>query len=171
MLEDVPGVDTPDQTIELLMWDMCTEKMKIFTKEISKDGVDATKKSGIIDIIPGLQIDDFLFEPCGYSMNGIMPGGYYITIHVTPEPHCSYVSFESNVPHESYHDLVYKVLECFNPKKFLMTVFSNKISIAKGSHKHFEDLNQMKGYMRKDHQYCAFQNYNLTYTMFTRPII
>jgi hypothetical protein len=25
------------------MWDMCTEKMKIFTKEISKDGVDATK--------------------------------------------------------------------------------------------------------------------------------
>jgi hypothetical protein len=30
---------------------------------------------------------------------------------------------------ESYHDLVYKVLECFNPKKFLMTVFSNKVII------------------------------------------
>lgn len=171
MLEDVRGVQTPDQTIELLMWDMCLDKMKIFTKEVSIDGAEATEKSGIIDIIPGLQIDDFLFDPCGYSMNGILPGGYYITIHVTPESHCSYVSFESNVPQESYYDLVHKVLDCFNPAKFLMTVFSNKASIAKDSHKHFEDLYKMKNYMRRDHQYCAFHNYNLTYTMFTRPII
>ncbi|XP_071134234.1 S-adenosylmethionine decarboxylase proenzyme-like [Mytilus galloprovincialis] len=171
MLEDVPGVKDPDQTIELLMWDMCPEKMKIFTKEVSEDGAEATQKSGIIDIIPGLQIDDFLFDPCGYSMNGILPGGFYITIHITPEPHCSYVSFESNVPQESYYDLVHKVLGCFNPGKFLMTVFSNKISIAKESHKHFEDLYRLKGYKRKDHQFCAFQNYNLTYTMYTRPII
>ena len=31
------------------------------------------QKSGIVDIIPGMQIDDFLFEPCGYSMNGLLP--------------------------------------------------------------------------------------------------
>lgn len=32
------------------------------------------QKSGICDIIPGAQIDDFLFDPCGYSMNGLLPG-------------------------------------------------------------------------------------------------
>ena len=28
--------------------------------------------SGINKIIPSMKIDDFLFEPCGYSMNGIL---------------------------------------------------------------------------------------------------
>jgi len=29
------------------------------------------QKAGIDKIIPNMTIDDFLFEPCGYSMNGI----------------------------------------------------------------------------------------------------
>lgn len=29
------------------------------------------QKSGIDKIIPNMVIDDFLFEPCGYSMNGV----------------------------------------------------------------------------------------------------
>ncbi|XP_012940067.1 S-adenosylmethionine decarboxylase proenzyme [Aplysia californica] len=169
-LED-GNVHQSDQTFELLMWDMCQDKMKIFTKEISSDGKDATQKSGIGTIIPGLQIDDFLFEPCGYSMNGILPGGFYITIHVTPEPHCSYVSFESNVPQESYDDLIKKVLNVFNPGKFLMTVFANKASIARDSHKHLEKHDAIEGYQRMDHQFCSFKNYFLTYTQFSRPVI
>ena len=28
--------------------------------------------SGINKILPSMKIDDFLFEPCGYSMNGIL---------------------------------------------------------------------------------------------------
>ena len=31
------------------------------------------QKSGIADLLPGTVIDDFLFDPCGYSMNGILP--------------------------------------------------------------------------------------------------
>jgi hypothetical protein len=63
--------------------------------------------------------------------NGLVRCGFqgcYITIHVTPQPECSYVSFESNVPQESYHDLIEKVLEVFNPGQFLMTIFANKVS-------------------------------------------
>jgi len=170
--KDDGGVQQPDQTFELLMWDMCQEKMKLFTKAECIDGKDVTKKSGIIDIIPGIKIDDFLFDPCGYSMNGILEkGGYYITIHVTPEPHCSYVSFESNVPQESYDELIKKVLECFNPGKFLMTVFANKASIARDSHKQLERHDAIQGYKRMDHQLCSFKNYTLTYTQFSRPVL
>ena len=31
------------------------------------------QKTGIDKILPGTIIDDYLFEPCGYSMNGILP--------------------------------------------------------------------------------------------------
>ncbi|GFS10272.1 S-adenosylmethionine decarboxylase proenzyme [Elysia marginata] len=169
-LDDV-GVDQPDQTFELLMWDMCPKSMEVFTMQVSQDGKDATKRSGICDIIPGIKIDDFLFDPCGYSMNGILPGGFYITIHVTPEPHCSYVSFESNVPQASYEGLIQKVLKVFNPGKFLMTVFANSGSIAHGSLKQLEKIDCLEGYRRNDHQFCSFKNYYLTYTQFSRPVI
>lgn len=31
------------------------------------------QKSGIYDLLPGTIIDDWLFDPCGYSMNGLLP--------------------------------------------------------------------------------------------------
>ena len=30
------------------------------------------KKSGIDQLVPNMKIDDYLFEPCGYSMNGVL---------------------------------------------------------------------------------------------------
>ncbi|KAL4233816.1 AMP deaminase [Mactra antiquata] len=146
--------------------------MAVFTQEVSKDGKDATQKSGIDKLIPGAKIDDFLFEPCGYSMNGLLPEGQYITIHVTPEPNCSYVSFESNVPQESYTGLIQRVLSTFKPGKVLMTIFANKESTAKDSHKDLDEFFDETKYCRMDHQFCSFKNYNLTYTFFTsRPVI
>jgi len=53
--------------------------------------------------------------------------GCYMTIHVTPEPDFSYVSFESNVPQASYKDMISRVLETFQPGKFVITVFANKV--------------------------------------------
>ncbi|XP_064608438.1 S-adenosylmethionine decarboxylase proenzyme-like [Liolophura sinensis] len=168
---DCIGVMDPDQTLELLMWNMDQKKMKIFSKETCASGKEASEKSGISALIPGAQIDDFLFHPCGYSMNGLLPGGYYITIHVTPEPQCSYVSFETNVPQKSYHDLLKKILKVFSPGKFLMTIFANQESIAKDSPKDLENMTAVQGYVRNDHQHCLFKNYSLTYTHFSRPVL
>ncbi|XP_029639940.1 S-adenosylmethionine decarboxylase proenzyme 1 isoform X1 [Octopus sinensis] len=168
---DDEKISEPDQTFELLMWNMDQEKMKIFTKEASSNGSEASQKCGIDKLLPNMLIDDYLFEPCGYSMNGILPGGYYITIHVTPEPQCSYVSFETNVSQESYFELLNKLLDLFKPGNFLLTVFANKASNARNAYKDLQD-EPLPGYMRLDHQFCMFKNYNLTYTYYaSRPII
>lgn len=80
------------------MSDLDPKVMSIFTKAGSSSALEATKvlilqrfknpfvllpirycypiflsfqKSGIDKLIPNMGIDDFLFDPCGYSMNGI----------------------------------------------------------------------------------------------------
>lgn len=50
-----------------------------------------------------------------------------MTIHITPENEYSYVSFESNVAASSYNDLITRVIETFQPGKFVVTVFANKV--------------------------------------------
>lgn len=50
-----------------------------------------------------------------------------MTIHITPQQEFSYVSFETNVPQNSYKELIFKVLKTFQPEKFVLTMFSNKV--------------------------------------------
>ena len=52
-----------------------------------------TAASGIGSMLHKAEIDDFVFEPCGYSMNGC-DGDGFSTIHVTPEEGFSYASLE-----------------------------------------------------------------------------
>ncbi|KAJ3021087.1 spermidine resistance protein [Thoreauomyces humboldtii] len=107
-----------EATLEILMTNLDPEAMKQFwrtaeelvaAKEGSPDvarqgGHRVYNSSGISDIYPTAIIDDYLFDPCGYSLNGLV-GPYYFTIHVTPEAVCSYASFETTVP----------VKRCYSP--------------------------------------------------------
>lgn len=80
-----------DQTLEILMTDLDPDIMAIFTRDECGSALEATKvkflhlfyfllysfvlldfqKSGIDKLIPNMVIDDYLFDPCGYSMNGV----------------------------------------------------------------------------------------------------
>lgn len=51
-----------------------------------------------------------------------------MTIHITPEPEFSYVSFESNVASANYRDLISRVIKLFQPGKFVVTIFASKVS-------------------------------------------
>lgn len=85
---------------------------------------------------PDARIDAYQFEPCGFSANGVIPapagekGTHYFTVHVTPEPICSYASFETNVPcgqsGRDTQEIVQHAVDIFKPGRFSVTLFEAK---------------------------------------------
>ena len=97
-LDSEGAVPVADQTLEILMFELDPAAMQVFYKsdEVSTFA-KASALSGIEDLFPDAVLDGFLFEPCGYSVNGIM-GEHYFTIHVTPQEEFSFASFETDIP-------------------------------------------------------------------------
>ena len=84
----------------------------------------STCRRRIAGVCPTMDVDDYVFEPCGYSMNGLC-GDEYSTVHITPEAGFSYCSVEhSNVPVSVADPEAYarKVAKTFNPGRFSLAV-------------------------------------------------
>ncbi|XP_060662554.1 S-adenosylmethionine decarboxylase proenzyme [Drosophila nasuta] len=159
----------PDQTIEILMQQLDNDVMALFTKDKFATGQEVTQSSGIDLLLPQMHIDDFLFDPCGYSMNGINDKGEYMTIHITPEEKFSYVSFESNVALDNYTRLISQVIKTFKPGKFIVTIFANKSSLAYETMKELEiEYSTLSNWQRTDMQCCNFPSYNLLFAQYSR---
>lgn len=161
------GVTVPDQTLELIMVDLDEKMMSIFTRACSSSAREASQKSGIERLFANMQLDDFLFDPCGYSMNGFLRTGHYVTMHVTPEAEFSYVSFETNAPQASYMELIGRILRLFAPAKFMMTIFANETSPAY-NHLHEYKSTSFAGYQIEENQFSRFKNYELTFGNYCR---
>ncbi|CAF89845.1 unnamed protein product, partial [Tetraodon nigroviridis] len=154
-----------DQTLEVLMSDLDPAIMDQF---YMKDGVsasDVTHMSGICDLIPGSVIDATMFNPCGYSMNGMKADGTYWTIHITPEPEFSNVSFETNLSQASYDDLVRRVVDVFKPGKLVTTLFVNQSSKCRSV---FSSAQKLEGYKCLDRQLAQFNDYNFVFTSYAQ---
>jgi S-adenosylmethionine decarboxylase len=106
-------------------------------------GTVVSDSCGLSDVYPKSKypesrIDAYLFTPCGFSANGVIPapdgatGTHYFTVHVTPEPNCSYASFETNVPAcqkgRETAEIVQHVVDIFKPGRFTVTLFEAKPS-------------------------------------------
>jgi len=109
-----------DKTYELLVYHIASDVSKNLTsgKLNAKEIRELLK---LDQIIPGFEIDDFVFQPFGYSLNAIDKDGEYLTIHVTPQEESSYVSFESSI------NLVEKapiILETLRPHAFDLMTFN-----------------------------------------------
>ena len=76
------------------MYDMQGPVISFLTKE-NLDKIELREFFKLECVFAGFEFDDFVFKPYGYSLNAIK-GGYYFTIHVTPQETCPYVSFETN---------------------------------------------------------------------------
>lgn len=141
-----------DQTLEILMEDLDQDVMKLFYRERPDfvSAAETTRVSGIADLLPGAVTDEKQFEPCGYSVNGLLDESYF-TIHITPEPECSFVSFETNISMKDYTALINKVVSTFKPGRWTVTLFADADSESGPSALHGFDAKALE------------RNYAMTY--------
>ncbi|KAI8388411.1 S-adenosylmethionine decarboxylase [Radiomyces spectabilis] len=178
------GYSGHDETIEILMTQLDRSAMEPFYHQLDEPSglvggrrVDAD--TGLEAIYPDAKVDSFLFEPCGYSANGLQKDGYY-TIHVTPEPQCSYASFETTIPVSSSHPnpqhcdatsartLIRQVINVFQPGSFTVTYFASHTPKEDNNiHKLVRTMAPFDGYKRKDRILYEFEGYDLIFAHYT----
>lgn len=94
-----------------------------------------------------------MFFPCGYSLNGANDRTYY-TIHVTPQPSCSYASFETNCRYSDYDEILGKIVKIFKPGRFIMNITSQSAQPSVRVYSH--------GFRRRDWVQYNFGRYVLS---------
>lgn len=115
--------DGSDVTVELLMHGIADPTRDLFNAPRVRRASDIRDELGLDRLMPGFLLDDWLFEPSGYSINALR-GEHYWTLHVTPERDGSYASFESNVPPDGDFDSMFdRLLGIFRPRSFDLIVF------------------------------------------------
>jgi S-adenosylmethionine decarboxylase len=139
------------QSLEILMTGMNRDVMEQFYmsgKFVSSE--ETTRSTGIGGLFDSnCRIDAHQFDPLGYSMNGLDEQIYY-TIHITPQPECAFVSFETNIVTKDYPSLVKKVVEVFQPNCFTVLVIrDNQIE---------EQGYAYEGYYARNHAHHNFNN-------------
>jgi S-adenosylmethionine decarboxylase len=140
---------------------------------------------------PDARVDAYLFTPCGFSANGVIPAPdqagtatHYFTVHVTPEPQCSYASFETNVPGRQTgretHEVIEHVVNIFKPGRFSVTLFearANSIEVrefglgdadAKAGMIRSAKMEKIRGYRRVERILHEFDGYDLVFRYYER---
>ncbi|GAA5190356.1 adenosylmethionine decarboxylase [Ferrimonas gelatinilytica] len=121
-----PAAD--DATGELLMYHIAGENADYLrSDQQTLDGI--RERFNWEQLLPGFQLDDFLFQPFGYSMNGIRDDRY-VTVHITPQEESSYVSFESNLPVEELVPIFNALLKVLQPQSYDLISFNMACDLA-----------------------------------------
>eukprot|EP01006_Ploeotia_vitrea_P050987 TRINITY_DN67516_c14_g2_i1.p1 TRINITY_DN67516_c14_g2~~TRINITY_DN67516_c14_g2_i1.p1 ORF type:complete len:378 (+),score=36.10 TRINITY_DN67516_c14_g2_i1:25-1158(+) len=152
-----------DQQMTLIMYGVPDHIAKQFysdsehcTDEVSKE---LRKTTNMDLILKGTdRVQDFIFTPCGYSMNALT-GPDYISVHVTPESHCSHVSFETPAAVPSYSDTIRDVISVFQPAKFTVMIFLDAESPGGKARSKGSDVGDVayEGYKRVNHTVNEFE--------------
>jgi len=183
--------------------ELARDNGKIFPAELTTEGHGlgsvVSECSGLADIYPtckypDARIDAYLFTPCGFSANGVIPAPcgpsatHYFTVHVTPEPRCSYASFETNVPSRQMGretaDVVEQVVDIFKPGRFSVTLFETKPmdlvdetdldavaemkALERQAAKKNARMESIKGYRRVDRIVHDLEGYELVFRYYER---
>ncbi len=149
-----------DVTIEVLMHGLDPQRAILFS---NGPRADRTARSLGLDCLLGTPaaIDEYAFEPAGYSLNAASDSSFY-TVHVTPESQGSYASFETNWdfrPDPS--SLVKSITQCFAPESF------DVLSFVPG-HTHVP-LSPPPDYIGRKIVHGEIGGYAIAFTSFFRP--
>lgn len=111
-----------DNTLELLMYDIDPKLLEVLIDP--KTCLDKTR--GVLDlqnVLGDFEIDDFCFEPFGYSLNALR-GDTYATIHITPQKQSSYISYETNADKNEAQKMLAHFLKALRPGTFDLIHFN-----------------------------------------------
>lgn len=150
-----------DRTLEVLMHGIDERCAEPFRGSRRPPTGTLAAELGLGPLLEGYDIDEFVFEPAGYSLNA-MKGPAYATLHVTPERLGSYVSFETNDPAFG-HDpsgWVRHLVERFRPESFDVVAFEPDeapVSV------------DVPGYVLRKHVHEPVSGYHVTFQHFYRP--
>lgn len=79
-------------------------------------------------LLPDFVFDDHLFDPCGYSINGLH-GEQFLTMHITPQEHSAYVSIETNLNFaQSPFNIFIEMLNMLNPSSWDIISVNQQLS-------------------------------------------
>jgi len=146
----VDPIGTGSTTLEVLMTGLDRSVMDMFyQKEDFISSREVTTHTGIADLLPGVKLDDHQFDPLGYSLNGLYDEDYF-TIHITPQPECSFVSFETNSV-QNYQQTVQNVVNLFKPDTFTVLLASETICTM-------EVLGPVDGFYLRNAKYHSSSN-------------
>jgi S-adenosylmethionine decarboxylase len=201
---DVFSNTSSDHNDDLLTAATSQEDLK-YPEEISTEGhvlgTVVSESCGLSDVYPtsrypDARVDAYLFTPCGFSANGVIPAPpdavgqgredtHYFTVHVTPEPHCSYASFETNVPGRQTgretSEVIQHVVDIFKPGRFSVTLFEARVSNVEAEE--LEDMVEVKvkrapgrakkmesisGYRRVERIVHEFDGYDLVFRFYEK---
>lgn len=106
-----------DASACLLMYHIKGELAK-YLRSDNQSSHEIRKRLQLERLLPEFKFDDYLFKPCGYSVNGIFED-QFITIHITPQEHSSYVSIETNLNFSQYpFNIFSELLNILNPSSW-----------------------------------------------------
>lgn len=122
-----PCSSEDDTQLSMTMYGLDTSKTEFWFNDkfvsTGPETAEIRRKTGLNGVADdSWLLHDLQFEPCGYSINAIR-GAEYQTIHITPEDHCSFASYETNTRASNYAERIHKVLDVFNPQRFTIIVF------------------------------------------------
>lgn len=150
--------EAEDRTLEVLMHGIGPDVAKRFASDAAEPFRAA---QAFPSILAGYTIDEHQFEPYGYSFNALA-GEFYATLHVTPQSHGSYVSFETN--DQSFgHDpgaFVRELVQLFRPEAFDVVAFEPDADPVRL---------EVEGYELRKHVSEPVSGYTVTFLHFYRP--